>query len=539
MLKLERTRKGWRSSVVKMLRIMNKSSFGRADAVDLVNLLLVRFPLLNKALVLFDGMLGTMIGAQARAALISCVRLRAVLDFIKWKMFYPEFYSAFGLSRALQIGKYWLLFLIEDSRMWVNNYVHSDLTGHLEDIQALLPTDDAFPEDDVTRIAARIGQFWARALDAPTSETAEGGWLRRYLVFEVGRAYRAYSPADLLFAVYKLFDLPDLEYGREAELYRLLLRRAGCRHLGGGADDGYGWLRELAEMRAANDDVLPCVLPPAWNARARPLAVSPANFGLFCLDAHAGPPAGPAGELPLHAIVDLGQAGVFTAVLGFRLDPAAQLAARRLRVGRDGGPAPAPGGPAARCFARVDKAQGTEIDQHLTLRGRRALAMLEDRLHVFLREALAAPWAGPCGLFVAGSFNAQSSLVRCLVVRASLGEEGRGAAGGRWTIECLAAFESEKQKGGSWGLCRVLENLRGDMAGLPGGGCEFASRRLGDDPPDFGEWPFLAPPPAAGAPEWFSYPVALAAGPPPECVTVEPEEAEEGDGSDGYFDDSD
>jgi hypothetical protein len=209
MLTLDKSSVRWGLKAFSMLRIMGRDKFKGKHAIELVSLLLTRFPLLTKVLHLLDCTFGTTIDPQVCAALISCIRLRAILDFIEWKMFYHKFYNYLGPSHATAflLTNYWLLYVIEDLLLWLNNYAHSDLTGHLEEIRRLLPlhlNSDTLSSDHMKQIAVWIGQRWDWAMVFLMRETAEGGWLSRYLVFEIGRAYRKFSLADLLFAVYKL-----------------------------------------------------------------------------------------------------------------------------------------------------------------------------------------------------------------------------------------------------------------------------------------------------------------------------------------------
>lgn len=457
-----------------------------------------RYPQLDEVAKLVDGPFRTLLHPDVHAALQASLTLLAVGEWIAQPdedlddMIRASGCSVLGFKRGL------LHSLVNQARMTLNNS-SSGFTSQLESMAT--GAENLSDRDSVSSFLEPLKGVWAMALDSPTAESAVScEWLRRYLMVEIGRSYKAFSSVDLLFAIYKLFLAEDFSYGQEESLYQALVDKAGFRFFSPSGEDPYAWLKELAHLEKDEAAVVSSSTGTCQNDRSvTAFATSPSNFGIFSLGSKT-PSGGPAAIPEIFGGEEYDN--TLTHVLGFHLDSEAQSGFCL------------PG-----CsLSRVDKEQGGEIDSHLSLRGRRALSKFEDRLHAAIKEQLAQPWEDNCGLFVVVRYGTMSCLTRCLVVRTSCA--GAGSSGG-WTAEYVTAFGSEPQKGSSWGIAKSLECLVDDLCVLPGVvGASYMS--FGTVEAIAENFPlsngFLSDPHDE---EWFSgFPLALTAGAEPTRAPI-------------------
>lgn len=254
-------------------------------------------------------------------------------------------------------------------------------------------------------ILGPLGELWKRALASPTAEKpASSAFLRRFLSFEADCTYKAFSKPDLLFAIYKLFDIGDFAYGQEVALYRALVEKAGLPFISTG--EPYAWLKELAFITGNETEIVGSQLQMQKNNRSnKDSATSSNNFSVFSYDIlmpHTAEQALPIPKIFLGPEFVAATPGVMNVLLGFKMNSRAQLAMKAK----------------GKAFTQVDKSTGGEMDSHLSLRGRQALSLFENRLHAALQDHFATgAYANPCGLFIFLRYGTFSCLTKCVILR--------------------------------------------------------------------------------------------------------------------------
>eukprot|EP00873_Tetraselmis_striata_P022945 jgi/Tetstr1/443209/TSEL_031249.t1 len=497
-----------RASIALM---MGRGQLGEGELLELTGMVVNRYPLLGQLALRLDGPFHTLLPPDVAAGMRVALGLRAVAEWIAAPDDDLDDMTGAFQMRPLQFKQFLLHGLLNHARMTLNN-LSGGLNSSLESVATA--ATEVKGAATVSGLLGPVEAMWQAAMGTPTSESgASPAWLRRYLVFEAGRSYKAFSSIDLLFAIYKLFDLGDFSYGQEDALYAALLRKAGAAFMSDLQSHPYGWLQELAVMSNKQEDVLSAVLTTAKNSRAEPAYVpSPANFGLLFLHSAAPTVLDPGAQLPVPALLGPEpMENVLSHVLGFRLDCAAQWALARLAQSGE--------------LPRVPKETGGEMDSRLSLRGRKALGLFEDRLHAALAEQMVEPWEQDCGLFLVVRYGTMACLSRVLLLRTSPSGDGG------WTVEYVSAFGSDPQKGSSWGIAQALEGLVAAVAGLPGttssayatyGDCSALAQSC---PLDAGLFD--------GDTEWFSgHTLSFVAGPEPTPSDEAPPASKSGSGAD-------
>jgi hypothetical protein len=337
--------------------VANDGHLDDSGLLELSALVVARYPVLAELAALIDGPLRTLLPPDVHAGLKVAISLRAIAEWISRPDKKRDDLTGAFHMQPLEFKQFLLHGLLNHSRMTLNNFT-GKLASTLEDVAMVAL--EVIDTRSAPMLLEPVERMWLAALDTPTSETAASpSWLRRYLVFEAGRSYKAFSPGDLLFAIYKLFDLPDFSYGQEDELYAALLQKAEARFLSNLDHSPYGWLQELAVLSDKQADVLPAVLSTAKNCRANTAYVpSPANFGVFTLPSAVPANLNAARKVPFPELFGPDTTDhVLTHVIGFHLDSGAQGALQRISQAGE--------------LPRVPKEQGGELDTHLSLRGRK------------------------------------------------------------------------------------------------------------------------------------------------------------------------
>eukprot|EP00899_Mesostigma_viride_P000092 jgi/Mesvir1/10083/Mv25268-RA.4 len=320
----------------------------------------------------------------------------------------------------------------------------------------------------VTAICTTASTLWSKAVIKAISEKLDRDWVRRYLVFDAGKRYTAWFQGDMLFAIYKLFDVPDAKYGQEASVWKGMATMAGIE-----TGDAYSWLRNVSRPG-------PTLLTPARFVAERVGDILPSvcakNFGIFSMDHECCAPARHPLPFP-EAMVAPGEPegpwspedrNLVTYMLGARMD-----ANQAYMLAND-----------SISFNRVDVAEGTEIDSHLSLRGRRALQEFETLAYATIKDvaARAPKQAEGNGLFIALNYHGWDCHCR-MVVAWGTTRPGQEGMPDEWCLEVVASVGGPPCKGSTWGAVKFLENVG---SGLQSAGCPVASKVHGDCSPQTG-----------------------------------------------------
>lgn len=432
-----------------------------------------RYPLLNRAFEattdVKSGSLMKVLTAPVLTAISFAVQLKAVSEWIKHpdQICNSQIVLKLGLDPKL-VANNTVNAVIQAGRMRMNNLPDKHLNNSLEDFVGigadLQSATDQPIEPILERLDAQILKLYKLALEQKALEVADATWLKRYLSYEIAN-YNAFAEQDKLFAVYKLFDgIPDRTYDEVAEVWNDLCKSADMKYLTDGTVEN-AWLCELSVVQSEQDVGRSFF---GTNSRRKMDCPSshPLNFGVLAYPPtpKAAKPQSIASTLFREDLID-GRPNILTYLLGFNLGESAAANLGKIPT-----------------FKPVDKAQGTEIDTHLSLRGRKALEHFENDLHEMVRKCFSISSATDAsnlfvteknnGFFVCVRYDGERNLSKCVLIRTSL------VKANIWTLEAVGCFTGEPQKGSSWGIAKCIDNLVNDILAL-GSDVEFACKQFG------------------------------------------------------------
>lgn len=413
-----------------------------------------RYPLILIGLEALEGDKGSLtkvLNPSVLALLSAILRLLAIIDWVRNPdLVVDDMTQVLGLVPFSFKGAL-IKATIQQTRMTLNNQQSSsDLAeafNELGEIEDGFRHENTFQES-LERLDAKIEFLWDLALNEKIAEKPTKMWLRRYLTSEIA-SYQSLELDDKLFSVYKLF--PECQENRTYEevelLWKDLCKAAGLNNFLKGT---HGWIQELSLINGVGeDDTIQYTnfkfFAQNKRRKMKHSSIHPQNFGVYGF-----PPF--SRSLNLKAIIfddDIFPCNepIVTYLLGFNFD---EKVCALLGQKAD--------------FTLVDKSSGGEIEEHLSLRGRKALYKFEALMHEGIRTSFNfkvdnKPYMMKAnnGLFICVRYHGANNLSRCIILRTCSYVENR------WTLESIFGFTSEPMKGSSWGISKVLDNIISDL----------------------------------------------------------------------------
>eukprot|EP00049_Salpingoeca_infusionum_P012465 m.228156 g.228156 ORF g.228156 m.228156 type:complete len:988 (+) comp15189_c0_seq1:91-3054(+) len=538
----------WLQKQNKVLIIIKQAvqasgDIGASDDQRIREVVISRFARLQSTLDAITGPLSNLLDPVTSAAMENAIAIRA---YAEW---YHDVLTGTGAHdlmdmqcmtlgfRSTQIRVALLNALVNYSRMKINNLNQSDkasntyskmssllmdLVGIHDDVQRALADSDTDKGREVYhKMCKAASQLWMLAVTREIVEEVDETWIRRYLTFEIGHRYQAWMPADLLFAIYKLFDVADGKYGDEVRIWRSLAHQAKVEY-----GSPYSWFRNLArpdKPDMANARVM------ATNRHDHKVNTCATNFGIFGFEETASSGVdGIPSSLPFSAVVVVGAEEKSALVAQFEGDGMSRQDAQAM-VESDANVASMLAGiklSAQQAYklskarlSTINLATGTEIDAHVSLRGRQALAdherLFQSSVQSLLGDNVKAT-AGNC-LFISVKYNIMTNSGRTLLLWANQVDNA-------WSVEAVCSIGSAAQKGSTWGFANMVNNLVRDALALDGvEGASVALDNNGVDGRGMSETIYPSNDSATGTQEaWWTFPLVTTETPQ---VENEPEQA--------------
>ena len=445
--------------------------------------LMKRYPLLDAAFVAINdqasqqGFLAKVLTAPVCALTSTALMVKAASEWIKNPDAATHTQITFKLGMNFDnFAAFLVASIIQNGRMRINNLPDKSLSNSLEDLVGIESglREPGLRNESLKKLDDAAERIYKLAMSSRTLEVANDDWLGRYLCYENGN-YNAFVAQDKLFAVYKLFDgILNRTYEQTDQVWRDLCSKADpsrVRFLSSNHADE-PWLKELSVVHSEADVGRPffAVNTRSMQDKMGMPSSHPMNFGVL---AYPFVSSSSSSIVQVFCHKELTSTGdMLTYMLAFNLDARALLGLAKKKT-----------------FTLVNKDQGTEIDSHLSLRGRKALEFFESELHGLVRscssiQVQSKPFVTNTsnGLFICVRYDGKRNLSKAVVIRTNLSKKAV------WSVEAVGAFTGEPQKGSSWGIARWLDNLIKDIVDLVSdtnvhGEVSFACRQFGECEP--------------------------------------------------------